>query len=134
MSCAATRRARDEETWITQDMLQAYTQLHRKRYAHSVECWHGDSLVGGLYGIALGSVFFGESMFSAYPNSSKLALIYLVNFLKLNGYRLIDCQMTTDHLVSLGAREITGKKFQDLLKTYIHSNNYNGAWPHEESG
>jgi len=134
MSCAATRRARDEETWITQDMLQAYKQLHRKRYAHSVECWHGDSLVGGLYGIALGRVFFGESMFSAYPNSSKLALIYLVNFLTLNGYRLIDCQMTTNHLVSLGAREMTGKEFQDLLKTYIHSNNYNGAWPHEESG
>lgn len=132
-SCAVTRKLAGEETWITRDMIRAFVNLHRKGYAHSIECWDEDRLVGGLYGIALGRVFFGESMFSKVDNSSKFALIYLVDFLQRNGYRLIDCQMTTPHLVSLGAREIPGKAFQHLLKTHITSTSPDGAWPHEKS-
>ncbi len=128
--CAAAPRKEGEGTWITEEMIGAYQQLHRRGYAHSVECWHGTRLVGGLYGIALGKVFFGESMFSAIPNQSKFALIHLVDFLISVDYRLIDCQMTTDHLVSMGAREISGSEFRRLLETYITSYNENGAWPH----
>jgi len=130
--CASIPRRENEGTWITRQMITAYEELHRHRYAHSVECWQGSELVGGLYGIALGKVFFGESMFSEKPNCSKLALIHLVNFLKSQGYRLIDCQMTTDHLLSLGAREISGEEFQRLLEQYITSELHTGAWPHEK--
>ena len=118
-ACADSRRMVDEETWITPEMIHAYQHLHQLGYAHSVESWHDDKLVGGLYGVALGKVFFGESMFSLEPNSSKFALIYLVNFLRENGYRLIDCQMTTPHLLSLGARELDGEEFRYLLNKYI---------------
>ncbi len=130
--CAAAPRKEGDGTWITGDMARAYRELHRRGYAHSVECWLGAELVGGLYGVALGQVFFGESMFSAVANSSKFALIHLVDFLKSNDYHLIDCQMTTDHLVSLGAREIPGAEFRRLLTRYITSYNHNGAWPHEK--
>jgi leucyl/phenylalanyl-tRNA--protein transferase len=130
--CAAAPRKEGDGTWITGDMARAYQELHHRRYAHSVECWQGNELVGGLYGVALGQVFFGESMFSARANSSKFALIHLVDFLKSNDYRLIDCQMTTDHLVSLGAREIPGAEFRRLLTRYITSDTHNGAWPHEK--
>jgi len=131
--CASIGRKDNEGTWITLDMISAYQELHRQNYAHSVECWYNNDLVGGLYGIALGRVFFGESMFSTKSNSSKLALIHLVNFLKSNGYKLIDCQMTTEYLRSLGAREIPGKDFHLLLKKYIVSDNFNGAWSDEKS-
>ncbi len=127
-ACAASRRAVKEDTWITSDMLQAYKELNRLGYAHSFECWSDRQLVGGLYGIALGKVFFGESMFTLTANSSKFALIQLVNFLKTNKYRLIDCQMTTTHLVSLGARELDGKEFQRLLSRYIDSTLPDKIW------
>lgn len=132
-ACAGTRRESEEGTWITETMVDAYIQLHHHGYAHSVECWADDRLVGGLYGIALGRVFFGESMFSTVSNSSKFALIHLVDFLKSKGYRLIDCQMTTEHLITLGARELSGKYFQHLLKEYIVSDYHNGAWPNEKN-
>lgn len=132
-ACASIPRGENEGTWITREMIAAYQELHRQRIAHSVECWQGADLAGGLYGVALGKVFFGESMFSAQPNGSKLALIHLVNFLTSQGYRLIDCQMTTEHLISLGAREISGEEFQHLLKNYITSEHHTGVWPHEEN-
>ena len=112
-------------------MIQAYRILNRLGYAHSVECWDDGQLVGGLYGIALGEVFFGESMFSFSTNSSKFALIQLVDFLKKNNYRLIDCQMKTDHLVSMGARELDGKDFQRLLSRHIHSITPDTRWFHD---
>lgn len=118
--CAGTRLTRGSETWITADMTEAYCRLHELGYAHSIECWHNGYLAGGLYGVMLGRVFFGESMFSAESNASKVALQALVRHAEISGIRLIDCQMKTEHLVSLGAREIPGRKFQELLQELTH--------------
>ena len=130
-ACAESRQAVKEDTWITAEMIQAYKELNHLGYAHSVECWNNNRLVGGLYGIALGKVFFGESMFTLSANSSKFALIELVNFLKTNNYQLIDCQMTTTHLVSMGARELNGKEFQRLLSRHINSTLPDKIWSHD---
>jgi len=102
-------------TWITGGMAAAYQQLHVLGYAHSVEVWNGSALVGGLYGVALGGVFFGESMFSHATNASKLALVHLVKALQPAGYRLIDCQVASPHLASLGARTIPRQEFMEYL-------------------
>lgn len=118
-ACAAMPRKGQDGSWLRPEMIQAYQHLNTLGFAHSVECWQEEALAGGLYGIALGKVFFGESMFSRVTNSSKFALIHLVHFLSAQQYRLIDCQMTTPHLVSLGAFEIDGRQFQDRLKQLI---------------
>lgn len=125
-NCATVRTEAGDNTWITPAMQAAYMELHDLGFAHSIECWHQNKLVGGLYGIALGSVFFGESMFSRIHCGSQFALIELVNFLKSENYKLIDCQMTTNHLLRFGAREISGKEFQSLLKENIRD-----ITPHE---
>ncbi len=130
-ACAASRQITEEGTWITAEMIRAYKKLNRLGYAHSVECWDNRQLAGGLYGIALGEVFFGESMFTYSTNSSKFALIQLVDFLKTNNYRLIDCQMKTEHLVSMGARELDGKEFQRLLSRHIQSTLPDTRWSHD---
>ncbi|MFT5702057.1 MAG: leucyl/phenylalanyl-tRNA--protein transferase [Desulforhopalus sp.] len=117
--CATIRTESGEETWIVDEMLEAYKKLHRLGYAHSVECWQNDTLVGGLYGIALGKVFFGESMFSRIPCGSQFALIALVEYLEKEEFQMIDCQMTTNHLLRFGAREINGSEFHKLLKLNI---------------
>lgn len=114
-SCAETSRKGQSGTWITEDMIIAYTGLHRAGYAHSVEAWQDGMLAGGLYGIILGRIFFGESMFSKISNASKVAFVIFVEQLKLKGLRLIDCQVTTEHLVNLGAREIPRKEFLKIL-------------------
>jgi len=132
-ACAQSRKEQNEETWITPEMISAYTNLHHLGYAHSVECWDSDRLSGGLYGVALGKVFFGESMFATITNSSKFALIHLINILKKNSYRLIDCQMKTAHLTSMGARELSGKEFQYLLNKHIQSIAPDGVWNHDTS-
>jgi len=103
------------DTWITDSMLQAYTDLHASGYAHSIEVWHGANLVGGLYGVALGSVFFGESMFSEANNASKIALVSLCHFLSEQGFQVIDCQVASDHLFSMGAKEIARSDFLEYL-------------------
>jgi leucyl/phenylalanyl-tRNA---protein transferase len=113
--CAALRRQNREGTWIVPEMEQAYCRLHTLGYAHSVECWNEGALAGGLYGVALGRVFFGESMFSRQTDASKVALFHLVNTLRSKGYEMIDCQVTTHHLQSLGAREIPRQEFLKLL-------------------
>jgi leucyl/phenylalanyl-tRNA--protein transferase len=100
-------------------------------YAHSVECWHEEDLVGGLYGVALGKVFYGESMFAELSNSSKIALVYLVNHLKAHDFQLIDCQMTTEHLLQFGGREISGKHFQAYLERYISTLLPDGVWSND---
>ena len=113
--CASAADRQDKGTWIDDDMIEAYTLLHEMGYAHSVECWMDDELVGGLYGIALGKIFFGESMFSRQSNASKVAFVYLAEKLLERGFDLIDCQLKTEHLMQFGAREIPGVEFQDLL-------------------
>lgn len=101
-------------TWITDPMRQAYGELHRLGHAHSVEVWQDDRLVGGLYGLAIGRMFFGESMFSRVPNASKAALIHLCGRLQTWGFAVIDCQVTNDHLLSMGSREIGREQFRQL--------------------
>lgn len=104
-------------TWITPEMKQAFIRLHELGFAHSVECWDGEELVGGIYGVCLGRCFFGESMFSRYDNASKVALVHLVQLLEKLDFELLDCQQTTDHMLSLGAREISRREFQEHLRT-----------------
>ena len=103
-------------TWITPEMKKAYIRLYELGFAHSVECWDDDQLVGGLYGICLGRCFFGESMFSRSKNSSKVVLVHLMAHLQEKGFTLLDCQQTTDHLISMGAEEISRKEFQQYLQ------------------
>ena len=113
--CAGPRGA-EEGTWITDQILDAYVAMARAGYAHSVEVWQGALLVGGLYGVAVGRMFFGESMFSRVPNASKVALATLVPQLSAWEFELIDCQMSTTHLASLGAREIPRGEFLRHVK------------------
>lgn len=115
LSACGDPALRPEGTWITQDMQNAYLQLHHQGLAHSVETWQGATLVGGLYGVLLGRVFFGESMFSRVSDASKFALMALCNWLKEQQVAVIDCQMSTPHLLSLGAREIRRNEFLALL-------------------
>lgn len=113
-ACAGPRRD-SHGTWIVADMQIAYQKLHELGFAHCVEVWEQQTLVGGIYGIAMGKMFFGESMFSHRPNVSKLALIHLVQSLQQNGYHLIDCQVSNPHLESLGARLIPRTEFRQYL-------------------
>ena len=117
-ACAQPRNGQGG-TWIVPEMVDAYTQLHERGLAHSVESWLDGELVGGLYGVALGKVFFGESMFARAPDASKVALVKLVQRLAADGYRVIDCQQATAHLASLGAREIPRKEFAQLVEDSI---------------
>jgi len=109
--CAQRGTDTAQDTWITDVMRQAYRRWHHMGAAHSIEVWSEQALVGGLYGVCLGRMFFGESMFSRCPDASKIAIVYLVRFLKAHGVTLIDCQMQTDHLARLGAREIERSTF-----------------------
>ena len=119
-ACAHPRNGQGG-TWIVPEMVDAYTQLHERGLAHSVESWRDGELVGGLYGVALGKVFFGESMFARAPDASKVALVKLVQRLAADGYRVIDCQQATAHLASLGAREIPRKEFAQLVEDSIQN-------------
>ena len=114
--CADIPRDDQDGTWITNDMFQAYEQLHRKGDAHSVEVWQDGELVGGLYGVAIGKVFFGESMFSKANDASKIALVALCQQLKHWGFRMIDTQVETAHLKSLGAKLISREQFETILE------------------
>jgi len=127
-SCAQTRRKIGQGTWITTEMVQAYTRLHRMGYAHSVETWHQDNIVGGLYGVSLGRCFFGESMFSTMTDASKVALVCLRDYLQDHKFDLIDCQLPTDHLIRLGAREISRDDFIVQLGLSLHYPSLKGAW------
>lgn len=113
--CALISRPGQSGTWITAEMIEAYTRLHRRGLAASVEVWREKDLVGGLYGIDLGHVFCGESMFAKESNASKLGFVHLVNHLKEKHCELIDCQVYTEHLASLGAREIDREVFMSIL-------------------
>ncbi len=119
--CGEVRTERGTETWITPEMQAAYITLHHLGFAHSIECWQDNLLVGGLYGIALDQVFFGESMFSRIKCASQFALIALVEYLQSRNFQMIDCQMTTKHLLRFGAREISGQEFRSYLKENINT-------------
>jgi leucyl/phenylalanyl-tRNA--protein transferase len=126
-ACAAPRRGQ-AGTWITTEMIAAYGDLHRRAIAHSVETWIGGELVGGLYGVALGRMFFGESMFTRATDASKIALAHLVRQLERWGFGMIDCQMTTRHLASFGAREIARARFVARLAELIECATPVGKW------
>lgn len=121
-NCKNIYRKDQDGTWINNDVIKAYSQLHQLGFAHSAETWQNDKLVGGLYGVKLGKIFFGESMFSLTSNASKFAFISYVQELIKEGVHLIDCQIYTEHLESLGARMIDRTSFIKLLGKYINNN------------
>jgi leucyl/phenylalanyl-tRNA---protein transferase len=127
-ACQKMRRKGQQGTWITREMLEAYCYLHKLGYAHSVEVWQEDALTGGLYGVSLGSIFFGESMFSKASNASKAGFIALVWELQKRNFTIIDSQVHTAHLESLGAEEIPRKKYMKLLRQALSAPTYQGNW------
>jgi len=127
-ACALIKRNGQSGTWIGTDIYNAYCRLHQMGYAHSVEVWEGETLVGGLYGVALGQYFCGESMFSYRTNASKAAFISLAQLLRERGFQFIDCQIYTPHLESLGAEEISRDHFLTLLQQAIPLNNSPQQW------
>ncbi len=126
--CGSVKRKEGDGTWIVPEMLEAYCRLHELGFAHSAECWDGDTLVGGLYGVWLGRIFFGESMFALRPDASKIALVHLVDRLRDRGCVLIDCQVTTEHLKRLGAREIPRDLFLVYLDRALRASTERGSW------
>ena len=135
--CATTRA---EGTWITDDMIAAYTELHRLGYAHSIEAWNRDGeLAGGMYGLAIGRCFFGESMFSMETNASKVLMVHLARQLINWGYRLMDCQVESAHLLSMGARSIPRAEFLSILRASVNREpsvqewNITWQWPGPEA-
>lgn len=116
--CRSIVRDGQSDTWISPEMVEAYCRLHELGFAHSVEVWQDGELAGGLYGVDLGHVFCGESMFSKVANASKAAFIFLAGKLESEGYALLDCQLHNDHLASLGCREILRAQFQGILRVH----------------
>jgi leucyl/phenylalanyl-tRNA---protein transferase len=117
--CAEPKKGRDD-TWINPTIRRLYVELHRMGHAHSVECWRDDRLMGGLYGVALGGAFFGESMFSRVPDASKVALVHLVAILREGNFRLLDTQFVTDHLEQFGAMEVSRDAYRERLNRAIN--------------
>ncbi len=131
-ACASTRRTGQRGTWITRAMKAAYTELHHRGLAHSVEAWREDRLVGGLYGVSLGAVFFGESMFTRAPDASKVAFVAIVKQLARWGITLIDCQVRTQHLARFGAEEWPRKRYLAALRKALLHRTRQGRWVFDE--
>jgi leucyl/phenylalanyl-tRNA---protein transferase len=127
-ACAATPRPGQRGTWITEEMVRAYLRLHELGLAHSAEAWDAEGLAGGLYGVSLGAAFFGESMFAHRTDASKIAFVTLVESLSRHGCELIDCQVTTEHLLRFGAREIPRGDFLDRLAAALDRPTRRGRW------
>lgn len=127
-ACSSFPRPNQDGTWITDEMLEAYCALHELGYAHSAESWWGEELVGGVYGVALGSNFFGESMFSFRADASKVAFVRLVEQLTGWGFTLVDCQMETDHLRRFGAHDVPRKRFLLELAEGLKAETRRGKW------
>ena len=127
-ACSDDKVRKQKGTWIVGEMKRACCRLHEAGFAHSVESWHDGRLAGGLYGVSLGRCFFGESMFTRVSDASKVALVSLVDFLKANDFDMIDCQMTTPHLLRLGAREIPRALFLSQLEISLSSKTLRGPW------
>lgn len=130
--CASVRLEKNEGTWLTGEMIDAYCGLHAAGLAHSIEVWLDDALAGGLYGVSLGRCFFGESMFTRITNGSKIALVALAKHLEAASFDMIDCQLTTEHLCRLGAREISRRSFLRQLKTSLGYPTRKGYWTLDE--
>jgi leucyl/phenylalanyl-tRNA--protein transferase len=126
--CAEKDRPGQRGTWITDEMIAAYDELHRLGYAHSFEAWQGGELAGGLYGVSLGDAFFGESMFADRPDASKVAFVHAIRWLERQGIRLVDCQVTTEHLARFGATEIARDEFLDRLERALEAPTRRGKW------
>ena len=126
--CRDAPRSQQEGTWISSEIIDSYTWLHKLGVAHSVEVWQDGKLVGGLYGISLGRMFFGESMFSLVSNASKVGFIHLVNALRRMGFKLVDCQIYNEHLGSMGAREIPREDFLQELQIALKTETIQGNW------
>jgi leucyl/phenylalanyl-tRNA---protein transferase len=131
-ACSVVPREGQRGTWITQEMRDAYLELHGLGYAHSVESWFGGKLAGGLYGVSLGKAFFGESMFHHKTDASKVALATLVEKLKSWGFHFIDSQMTTEHMMSLGAKEVPRRIFLKRLQSALRHSTRRGKWHVED--
>lgn len=127
-ACSAIDRRGQDGTWITEEMIEAYCMLHRLGFAHSVECYLEGKLVGGLYGISLGRAFFGESMFSLEADTSKTALVFLAGNLRAWSFSFIDCQVTTNHLVKMGAFEIPREDYLEKLYHALQHETIQGVW------
>ena len=119
---------KDKTTWITSPFLYVYNELHNQGFAHSVEVWNGDVLVGGLYGVAVGKVFTGESMFSIEPNASRIALIFLAKLLEEKGFEIIDCQLYNHYLATFGGEEISDEDFFGIMKKNFLNEDVRGSW------
>jgi len=128
IEACAEPRSRERRTWITPAMIEAYSALHRQGSAHSVEAWHQGELAGGLYGVGVGRMFFGESMFARMPDASKVALVHLVAMFRHMSVPLIDCQQETEHLKRFGARPIPRDLFAEHLSRLVHSTLPARAW------
>lgn len=126
--CGRVPRKHQDGTWIVASMIKAYKLLHRNGFAHSIEAWQEERLVGGLYGVSLGRCFFGESMFSRVSDASKIALAGLIQFLAAHNFELIDCQVPTPHLISLGATEVSRKQFLSELEGVLKKRTLAGSW------
>jgi leucyl/phenylalanyl-tRNA--protein transferase len=133
-ACARVSRPGQAGTWITEAMREAYVELHRRGFAHSAEAWRGDELAGGLYGVSLGGVFFGESMFARVADASKAAFVALVEQLRRWGIRLVDCQVYTEHLARFGAREWPRRDFLPALREALARPTRRGSWRFDEPG
>jgi leucyl/phenylalanyl-tRNA--protein transferase len=120
-ACSKTPRTDQNGTWIVDDIIEAYCDLHQRGYAHSVETWIDNQLVGGLYGVIIGNMFYGESMFHHVTDASKIAFVHLVRHLKQQGVGMIDCQMKTSHLATFGAREISRENFINKLTELVQA-------------
>ncbi len=128
LACAQPRPGKDQGTWLVDEMIEAYITLHQMGVAHSIEAWEGDALVGGLYGVSLGRSFFGESMFSQRSDASKICLVALAHYLMYHHFDMIDCQITTDHLLRMGAREVSQENFLTILNRSVRSPVPDGIW------
>ncbi|HSK05644.1 MAG TPA: leucyl/phenylalanyl-tRNA--protein transferase [Kofleriaceae bacterium] len=126
--CASVPRPGQNGTWLIPEMVEAYTRLHELGFAHSIEAWQGETLVGGLYGVSLGGAFFGESMFARAPDASKIAFVAAGRQLEAWGIRLIDCQVHTDHLERFGAYEVPRREYLEMLRAVLDHPTRRGQW------
>ena len=132
-ACSASPRPGQDGTWIVPDVVDAYCRLHELGWAHSAECWMDGELVGGLYGVAIGKMFYGESMYARRPDASKLAFVHLVRWLHEAGFGLIDCQMRTAHLSRFGGREISRDAFVHSMRQLILEPGIAGTWRYRQA-